>query len=185
MRLQEHPLHSGAYSLCFSLCTAWAGLACSPTDCAIGSLFASHCPLACLLMLAYACLPTVGSHMARSTVCLKIFPCLSAIRFHGAGNGLYGLSGIAACTHETAGPTAHPSRKSAMCPQAISGRFESDWHADGPFAQGTVQNALKRFKTGFFEWHATKKEKSPRSKELIERMVGGYISFEILKKNSC
>ena len=53
VRREEHPLHSGAWSLCFSLL---AGLACSPT-----ALHASARPshpiarlLACLCLLAYA-----------------------------------------------------------------------------------------------------------------------------------
>ena len=71
VRRQEHPLHSGALSLCFSLWTAWAGLACSPTDCAIGSLWLLLAPtdspmadpahdISCLLALA--CLLSPMAH---------------------------------------------------------------------------------------------------------------------------
>ena len=118
VRREEHPLHSGAWSLCSSL---WAGLACSPTDCAIGSLWLLLAPtdvlacsptalhasarsslclwpacllaLACLLMLAY------GLTVALSLACLKIFPCLWPKRLYGAGNGSQTVSGIIPYTH--------------------------------------------------------------------------------------
>lgn len=79
MRREEHPLHSGASSLCFSLWAAWAGLACSPiassdvslwlllapTDrrCSPSASLACLLALACLLMLACSLRALCGSSL--------------------------------------------------------------------------------------------------------------------------
>ena len=49
---------------------------------------------------------------------------------------------------------------SAMGPQAIPGRSETFWHADGLFGQGTVQNALKRVSDG--SWDRWRKDWAAR-----------------------
>ena len=82
------------------------GLACSPTDFAASRSAhpIAHCPLACLCLLAYACLlllmaPYNGSSMAlssdRSTVCMDEW----RKRLHGAYMGSHGHRGIGPYTH--------------------------------------------------------------------------------------
>ena len=78
VRREEHPLHSGAWSLCFSLCTAWAGLACSPTDCAIGSLWLLLAPTASDEALGrLASRPTLPLHYAAH--CCLLADCIRIV----------------------------------------------------------------------------------------------------------
>ena len=148
VRREEHPLHSGAWSLCFSLCTAWAGLACSPTDCAIGSLWLdpcahgplllaqrTHCMLRLALriplpacLLAYACLLFhTGSIMARCWLIAwlsRLFACLNG------RNGCTGLEMAPAGILGTLCARMHGTGMTGMATETRRSPVESDWHAD-------------------------------------------------------
>ena len=103
----------------------------SPTDCAVGlplhiamaRLLAFSCLCLLLLLLALACL-LLGS--------LRLFAGLHRLIAHW--NMRSRSTGLLWAHRRSLGTVlmhAHVTGSSAMGPQAVSGRFESDWHADG------------------------------------------------------
>ena len=112
------------------------GLACSPTDFAASRSAhpIAHCPLACLCLLSYACLLMIAcSCLWLHTMALPwLFPRIDRpFAWTNGGNGSTGLIWAPMGIVGSVLTRTHMSISSAMGPQAISGRFETFWHADG------------------------------------------------------